>query len=123
MVPKAYWDAVKSFCLYFAELLAKTERHRFVATMSKARRKGRMFLDYLRNGRGRTAVCPWSTRARAGCTAAVAVTWKELDGLDHANGHDISLAVEKVHGPDAREGYLSVEQVLTKRIQDAVRQQ
>lgn len=61
-----------------AELLARTKPHRFVANMSQARRKGRMFLDYLRNCQGSTAVCPWSTRARAGGTVAVPVTWEEL---------------------------------------------
>ena len=73
LVPEADWTAVKSFCQNFAELLARTEPDRFVANMSKARRKGRMFIDYLRNGQGSTAVCPWSTRARAGGTVAVPV--------------------------------------------------
>ena len=65
LVPKADWQAVKSFCQDFAELLARTDPSRFVANMSKAKRKGRMFIDYLRNGQGSTAICPWSTRARA----------------------------------------------------------
>lgn len=122
-VPEADWDAVKSFCQNFAELLAKTEPHRFVANMSKARRKGRMFIDYLRNGQGSTAVCPWSTRAGAGGTVAVPVTWEELDGLDRANGFDIFAAAERAQGPDAWERYFEVDQVLTQRIQDVVRLQ
>ncbi|MBJ6986073.1 hypothetical protein [Devosia sp. MC521] len=59
LVPEANWDDVKSFCHNFAELLAKTEPHRFIANMSRAKRKGRMFLHYLRNGQGSTAICPW----------------------------------------------------------------
>ena len=66
LVPKADWAEAKGFCQDLAELLARTEPSRFVANMSKARRKGRMFLDYLRNGQGSTAICPWSTRARPG---------------------------------------------------------
>ena len=66
LVPKANWDEVKGFCQDFAELLARTDPSRFVANMSKNKRDGRMFLDYLRNGQGATAICPWSTRARAG---------------------------------------------------------
>lgn len=120
LVPEADWNAVKSFCQNFAELLAKTEPHRFVANMSKARRKGRMFLDYLRNGQGSTAICPWSTRARAGGTVAVPVTWSELDGLDRANGFDIFAAAERASGPDAWEGYFQVDQVLTEHIQEVV---
>lgn len=105
LVPEADRDAVKTFCQNFAELLAKTEPQRFVANMSKAKRKGRMFIDHLRNGQGGTAVCPWSTRARAGGTVAVPVSWGELDGLDRANGFDIFAAAERALGPDAWEGY------------------
>ncbi|MDB5538245.1 MAG: ligase [Devosia sp.] len=121
LVPEADWTAVKSFCQDLAELLARTEPHRFVANMSKARRKGRMFLDYLRNGQGSTAVCPWSTRARAGGTVAVPVTWDELQTIDRANAFDIFAAAERAQGPDAWEGYFEVEQTLTERIQDVVR--
>lgn len=123
LVPEADWHAVKSFSQNFAELLAKTEPQRFVANMSKVRRKGRMFLDYLRNGRGSTAICPWSTRARAGGTAAVPVTWEELVGLDRANGFDIFAAAERVQGPDAWEGYFRADQVLTQRMQDVIQGQ
>ncbi len=61
LVPKANWEEAKSFCQDFAELLARTDPSRFVANMSKLKRKGRMFIDYLRNGQGSTAICPWST--------------------------------------------------------------
>lgn len=121
LVPEADWTAVKSFCQDFAELLAKTEPNRFVANMSKARRKGRMFLDYLRNGQGSTAICPWSTRARAGGTCAVPVTWEELEALDRANGFDIFTGAERAQGPDAWEGYFEVEQTLTEQIQAVVK--
>ena len=121
LVPEADWDAVKSFCQNFAELLAKTEPNRFVANMSKAKRTGRMFLDYLRNGQGSTAICPWSTRARVGGTVAVPVTWAELNGLDGANGFDIFAAAERAQGPDAWDGYWQLEQTLTERIQAVVK--
>lgn len=121
IVPEADWDAVKRFCQNFAELLAKTEPHRFVANMSKARRKGRMFLDYLRNGQGSTAICPWSTGARAGGTVAVPVTWDELAELDGANAFDVFSAAARAQGPDAWDGYFEVEQTLTQRIQDVVK--
>lgn len=116
LVPRADWSEVKEFCQNFAELLAKTDPKRFVANMSKARRKGRMFLDYLRNGQGSTAVCPWSTRARVGGTVAVPVTWEELDEIDRANAFDIFAAAQRAQGPDAWRGYFDVDQVLTERI-------
>jgi hypothetical protein len=95
LVPKADWSAVKDFCQSFAKLMAKSDPERFVANMSMARRKGRMFLDYLRNGQGATAICPWSTRARAGGSVAVPVTWDELGGIDRANGFDIFAAAAR----------------------------
>ncbi len=121
LVPEADWPEVKEFCQDFAELLAKTDPHRFVANMSKARRRGRMFLDYLRNGQGSTAICPWSTRARAGGTVAVPVTWDELDDLGRANGFDIFAAAERAQGPDAWAGYFDVDQLLTERIRQVVK--
>lgn len=121
LVPEADWKEVKEFCQDFAELLAKTDPHRFVANMSKARRKGRMFLDYLRNGQGSTAICPWSTRARAGGTVAAPVTWDELDDLDRANAFDIFAAADRAQGADAWSGYFDVDQVLTERIRQVVK--
>ncbi|CAN7511764.1 DNA ligase D [Devosia sp. LjRoot3] len=121
LVPLADWHEVKEFCQDFAELLAKTDPHRFVANMSKARRKGRMFLDYLRNGQGSTAVCPWSTRARAGGTVAVPITWNELAEIDRANAFDVFAAAERAQGPDAWKGYFEVDQVLTERIRHVVK--
>jgi bifunctional non-homologous end joining protein LigD len=121
LVPEADWEVVKSFCQDFAELLARTDPSRFVANMSKARRKGRMFLDYLRNGQGATAICPWSTRARSGAPCAVPVSWEELPSFDRANAFDVFAAAQRAQGPDAWEGYFDVEQTLTEHIRRAVR--
>ncbi|MER9874521.1 DNA ligase D [Mesorhizobium sp. M0195] len=121
LVPLADWDEVKSFCQDFAELLARTDPPRFVANMSKAKRKGRMFLDYLRNGQGSTAICPWSTRARAGASCAVPVSWDELPTCESANGFDVFAAAARAQLPEAWEGYFDVEQTLTDRIRHAVR--
>ena len=120
LVPEANWEEVKSFCQDFAELLARTDPSRFVANMSKAKRKGRMFLDYLRNGQGATAICPWSTRARPGASCAVPVTWDLLPTLKSANAFDIFAAAARAQQPDAWEGYFDVEQVLTDRMRKAV---
>ena len=76
--PQAEWPAVKDFANRFAQALATAEPERFVATMSKAKRKGRIFIDWLRNQRGSTAVMPYSARARSGMPVAVPITWEEL---------------------------------------------
>ncbi|AZI35575.1 hypothetical protein NT2_07_01420 [Caenibius tardaugens NBRC 16725] len=85
LVPGHSWDAHRDFAKRFAEALARAEPERFIATMSKARRKGRIFIDWLRNQRGSTAVAPYSVRARDGAPVAVPVTWPELRKMDNAH--------------------------------------
>jgi bifunctional non-homologous end joining protein LigD len=87
------WDAHKDFSKRFAEALAMAEPDRFVATMSKAKRKGKIFIDYLRNQRGSTAILPYSARARSGAPVAVPIAWGELKGFD--NAHAFSIADTK----------------------------
>lgn len=86
------WDAHKDFSKRFAEALGTAEPERFVATMSKARRKGKIFVDYLRNQRGSTAVLPYSARARPGAPVAAPVAWDELEGCRDAHPFDIGDA-------------------------------
>jgi bifunctional non-homologous end joining protein LigD len=77
----ADWPKVKDFASRFARALAEAHPDRFTANMKKAERKGRIFLDWLRNQRGATAVLPYSARARPGATVAAPVTWDELDDI------------------------------------------
>ncbi|WP_373928213.1 DNA ligase D [Sphingomonas aerolata] len=84
LTPKAEWPAVKDFADRFARALASAEPDRFVASMAKAKRKGRIFIDWLRNQRGSTAVMPYSARARAGAPVAAPVSWSELRDIDTA---------------------------------------
>ncbi len=78
LIPDAEWPAVKAWARAFAEGLEAEAPAAFVATMSKAKRKGRIFVDWLRNQRGATAVLPYSVRARAGAGVAIPVTWAQL---------------------------------------------
>lgn len=80
--PRAEWDEVKEFCKQVAQTLAQMQPERYVANMAKAQRTGKIFIDYLRNGRGATAVLPYSPRARPGAPVALPVEWKQLEGLD-----------------------------------------
>ena len=84
LTPKAEWPAVKDFADRFSQALAAAEPERFVATMSKAKRKGRIFIDWLRNQRGATAVLPYVVRARPGAPVAAPVTWEELRDVETA---------------------------------------
>ena len=86
------WDQHKDFARRFSEALSLAEPERFTAKMSKARRKGRIFIDWLRNQRGATAVVPYSARARSGAPVAVPVTWNELKGIDSSRPFSIDEA-------------------------------
>jgi len=77
--PKAGWDEVKGFAHDFAKAMEQAEPERFTATLSKKARKGRIFIDYLRNGRGSTTVAPYSSRAKKGATVAMPVRWDEVE--------------------------------------------
>jgi bifunctional non-homologous end joining protein LigD len=90
------WNAHKDFSRRFAEAMSMAEPERFVATMSKAKRKGKIFIDYLRNQRGSTAVMPYSARARPGAPVAAPIVWEELDGIAGANRWSIDDADELI---------------------------
>lgn len=77
--PKADWDEVKGFARDFAKAMEQAEPKLYTATLSKKARKGRIFIDYLRNGRGSTAIAPFSTRARPGAAVAMPIAWEMLE--------------------------------------------
>ena len=78
IVRKYRWDEIKPFCKSLAESMTREEPEHYLATMSKAKRKGKIFIDYLRNGRGATAVAAYSTRAKSGAPVSTPVTWEEV---------------------------------------------
>ncbi|HJQ17043.1 MAG TPA: DNA ligase D [Allosphingosinicella sp.] len=96
--PRAEWPEVKDFARRFSVALATAEPERFTANLAKARRKGRIFIDYLRNQRGATAIMPYSARARARAPVAAPINWDELD--DYESGarytvRDADLLIER----------------------------
>jgi bifunctional non-homologous end joining protein LigD len=80
------WVAVKDFASRFSKAISQAHPERFTANMKKVERRGRIFLDWLRNQRGATAVLPYTARARPNAPVAAPVTWVELDDIDAA-GH------------------------------------
>ena len=76
--PKADWPAVKAFTKLIADSMSADSPERFVSTIPKARRHGKILIDYLRNQRGMTAVAPYSTRARPGAPVSMPLGWDEL---------------------------------------------
>jgi bifunctional non-homologous end joining protein LigD len=75
--PTLDWEQAKAFAKAVAQTMAAAAPDLYVATMSKSKRAGRVFIDYLRNARSATAVCAYSTRARAGAPVAAPLRWDE----------------------------------------------
>ena len=80
IAPKLEWDAVKEFSKWVAERFAAAYPDRFTTNMAKRARTGRIFIDYLRNGRGATAIGAYSARARPGAPVATPLSWEEVEG-------------------------------------------
>ncbi|MBA2540372.1 MAG: hypothetical protein H0V17_12100 [Deltaproteobacteria bacterium] len=72
------WDDFKAFTKAVVEAIERDAPDRFTTIMTKSRRRGKIFLDYLRNGRNATFIAPYSPRARDGATVAVPIEWEEL---------------------------------------------
>jgi bifunctional non-homologous end joining protein LigD len=79
IAPELDWTQVKDFSRRVAEAMVQQHPKRYLATASKSMRRGKIFVDYLRNARGATFVAPYSTRARDGAPVAVPLDWDELD--------------------------------------------
>jgi bifunctional non-homologous end joining protein LigD len=87
--PKASWDEAKAFAAGVAADMTKASPALYTDTMAKRARTGRIFIDYLRNGRGATAVAAYSTRARAGAPVSTPLAWQELPTIRSGNQYRI----------------------------------
>lgn len=114
--PNLEWDKAKAFCRGIAEALEKQDPDRYVAEMSKAKRKGKIFVDYLRNGRGATSVAAFSPRARNGAPVSTPIRWDEIDRLDSATGYTIKNIGRRLAqlGEDPWSGFFKAKQDLAK---------
>jgi bifunctional non-homologous end joining protein LigD len=80
LTPSAGWEDVRVFCKGVADAVVNRAPDGFTANMSKAKRGGKIFIDYVRNNRGATAIAPYSTRAKERASVAVPLRWAELSG-------------------------------------------
>lgn len=87
--PPCPWEQVKSFTQGFAKSIAGMHPMEFVATSTKRIRRGRIFIDYLRNSRGATSIANYSLRARKGAPVATPLRWSELGKLGSGADYDI----------------------------------
>ena len=110
----ADWPTVKDFADRFSRAMAVERADLFTANIRKKERKGRIFLDWLRNQRGATAVMPYSARAREGAPVAAPIAWAELDGIEGANAftiRDAQTLIDRAASP-ALKGWGEASQAL-----------
>ena len=112
------WSDIKRAAQGLALRMAEAAPKRYVAQMSKAQRKGRIFIDWLRNERGSTAVCPYSLRARPGAPIATPVRWSELSRMEVANAYSLSNIRQRLSklNTDPWKGYGSVRQSISRDV-------
>jgi bifunctional non-homologous end joining protein LigD len=79
VTPSRPWEEIKQYARRTVDTLVAAAPQKYVATMAKRRREGKIFLDYLRNASGATSICVFSTRARQGAPLAVPIDWQELE--------------------------------------------
>ena len=90
LLPEAEWQEVREFAKAFCVTLAEADPERFTVALPKKERRGRIFLDFLRNQRTATAIMPYSARGRAGMPVAAPVSWDELADIDRSDAFSIA---------------------------------
>lgn len=112
--PRSTWEQAKSFCRALAEDMARDNPQRLTVVVAKKARPGRIYIDYLRNGRGATAVAAYSTRARPGAAVSVPLTWDELDSTSSASQFTLSNLEKRLQHlvDDPWAGFFDMRQVL-----------
>jgi bifunctional non-homologous end joining protein LigD len=110
------WETVKQFAGAIAHRFADAAPEQFVANMRKAKRTGRIFIDFFRNDRTASAITPYSARAREGAPVAWPVTWEQLPETTSASAVTIATASDRIKEPDPWPDYMKTRQGLTAAI-------
>jgi bifunctional non-homologous end joining protein LigD len=120
--PKLGWKEVKPFAKAIADALVQARPDRYTANPLKKTREGKIFVDYLRNQRGGSAIVNYSTRAKPGATVACPLRWDELKGLKAASPYTAKTlpARLKAMKRDPWEGFFSTRQSITAKARKAL---
>ena len=112
--PRSTWEQAKNFCRALAEAMAHDAPQRFTATVAKKARGGRIYIDYLRNARGATAVAAYSTRARPNAAVSTPLTWEELAATASASQFSLGNFGKRLQrlGADPWSGFFELRQRL-----------
>ncbi|MBM9595583.1 DNA ligase D [Roseitranquillus sediminis] len=115
-------ETISAFARTVATHMAGRWPDRFTAKMTKSTRKGRIFVDWQRNTRGATAICPWSVRARPGAPVAMPLDWDELPDLPGGNAFNVAAALERLDRPDPLAAIATgtLSNAVLRRLEDAI---
>lgn len=97
--PKTDWDTFHDFARRVAEVMEAKWPDRYTSNIRKSKREGKIFIDWIRNGRGATSVAPYSLRARPGAKVSMPIAWNELDSVA-PDGIDYKDALQRLEIPD-----------------------
>jgi bifunctional non-homologous end joining protein LigD len=114
LVRRSTWDEVRDFSKGVAEELARLAPGQFTARMSKARRTGRIFVDWVRNTPEATAIASWSVRARPGAPVAVPLAWDELETLEQPLRESVRDAPRRLAAADPWAAFEAARRPLTR---------
>jgi bifunctional non-homologous end joining protein LigD len=113
LTPQAGWDEAKAFTKALSDAMGADSPERYTTTSVKSERAGRIFIDYLRNTRGATAVAPYSTRARPGAPVSVPLSWDTLSDDMPSNHFTVETLEGHLRGlKDPWAEFLKVRQTL-----------
>ena len=110
--PAASWDVFYDFARGVADVMENKWPDRYTSNVRKAKRKNKIFIDWIRNGRGATSVAPYSLRARKGAGVSMPITWDELDSIA-PDGINMAEALGRLSEKDPWEGFFANNQKLS----------
>lgn len=109
--PSVSWDAFHDFAKRVAEVMEKKWPDRYTSNVKKVKRTNKIFIDWIRNGRGATSVAPYSLRARKGASVSMPIAWEELDTVA-PDGVDMKGALLRIGGDDPWKDFFQNDQLL-----------
>jgi bifunctional non-homologous end joining protein LigD len=104
------WQLSKKYTRAICDELARNNPNLYVLTMSKSKRRNKIFLDYLRNTRGATAVAPYSPRANSEASVSLPISWQDVKKNIKADAFDIKSALKNLKN-DPWKNYFNVKQI------------
>lgn len=109
--PMVTWDAFHDFARRVAEVMEQKWPERYTSNVRKSKRTGKIFIDWIRNGRGATSIAPYSLRARKGAGVSMPIGWDELSTVA-PNGINMTEALLRIERNDPWKDFFSNNQML-----------